>query len=152
MAQDSQITSTYSFFSNMATWDGYGFMGYSLLSDLAQIPEYRKPSEILANEMTRKWGKVVSKSEDDKAEAIKNIEDELKRINAQEVFRRAFELDNFFGIGQIFVDLGQTEGDELKTPLDLDLKVERGSLKGLRTVEPIWVYPNLYNCNNHSRS
>jgi len=144
LAMDSQIQASFEWFGQDSCGHGYGFMGYARLSDLAQVPEYRRPSEILANEMTRKWLKIVSTSTEDKTETIKRIEEELDRIKAQEIFRRAFELDNFFGKSQIYPDLGM-EGDELKTPLILESKVKKNSLKSLRVIEPIWTYPNNYN-------
>ncbi|MDP9128634.1 MAG: DUF1073 domain-containing protein, partial [Pseudomonadota bacterium] len=148
MAADAQINAVYNFGASYGySWDGYGFMGYALLSDLAQLPEYRRPSEILANEMTRKWIKLISTSADDKTEKLKDIKAELERLHTQETFRRAFEIDNFFGISQIYIDLG-TEGDELKSPLILKAKVGKNKLKGLRLIEPLWIYPNAYNSIN----
>lgn len=150
MAQDSQIQSVYQFASQYGEWDGRSFMGYALLSDLAQIPEFRRPSEILANEMTRKWIKLISTGDDDKTDKIKQIDDCLKHIGAQESFRRAFELDDFMGCGHIYIDLG-TDGPELTKPLVIAAKVKKGSLKGIRVVEPIWTYPNNYNSTDPLR-
>lgn len=148
MAQDSQIAAVYQFGANYGYgWDGVGFMGYALLVELSQIPEYRRPSEIIANEMTRKWGKVISVSKDANTEKLKNVEDELDRLGAQEAFRRAFEIDTFFGQSKIYIDLG-TSGDELRRELTLDAKVGKGSLKALRVIEPIWIYPNQYDAIN----
>lgn len=148
MAQDSQISAVYRHGSEYGyDWDGRGFMGYALLAELAQIPEYRRPSEILAKEMTRKWGKVISVNKQDKTEKIKNIEDEFQRLGVQEKFRHAFETDNRFGQSHIYIDLG-TKGDELKTPLAIEAKVGKGSLKAIRVIEPIWVYPNQYDAVN----
>ena len=146
LAQDSQIQAVYGFQAGW-DWNGYGFMGYALLSDLAQIPEYRRPSEILANEMTRKWVKLVSVSGEDKTEKLKELKADLKKFQVQETFRRAFEIDNFFGHAQIYIDVG-TSGPELKNPLLLDAKIGKASLRGIRTIEPIWVYPNNYNAVN----
>jgi phage-related protein (TIGR01555 family) len=146
MAQDSQISAVYNFgVEASGGWDGYGFMGYALLSELAQIPEFRKPSEILANEMTRKWVKLISTSGSDKTEKLKDLEDEFERLGVQEAFRKAFEGDNFFGRMQIFPVIKGVEGDALKTPLDVNANVERDSLEALRVIEPIWTYPNDYN-------
>jgi phage-related protein (TIGR01555 family) len=144
MAADSQLASIFKFGGGQEGWDGYGFMGYALLAELAQIPEFRRPSEILANEMTRKWVKLISTGKDDKTEKLKVLEDELKRFGVQEAFRKSFEIDNFFGRAQIFVDVG-AEGDTLNTPLLVEANVEKDSLKGIRVIEPIWTYPNNYN-------
>jgi uncharacterized protein len=146
MAADSQIAACYKF-GESAEWDGHGFMGYALLSELAQIPEFRRPSEILANEMTRKWVKLISTGKADKTEKLKVLEDEMKRFGVQEVFRKAFEVDDFFGRSQIFVDIG-VEGDDLKKPLLVEANVEKDSLKAIKVIEPIWTYPNNYNSVN----
>ena len=47
--------------------EGIGFLGYSYLAALTQRPEYRRISERIATEMTRKWIKfhTVNKPEDD---------------------------------------------------------------------------------------
>lgn len=144
MAVDSQIGSALSFARGQGFGEDFGFLGYALLSELAQVAEYRRPSEILANEMTRKWIKLISVGKKDQTEKIKVIDDELKRLGAQELFRRGFEHDNFFGIGHIYIDTG-AQGEDLKKPLALNANVERDSLLGLRIVEPIWTYPNDYN-------
>jgi phage-related protein (TIGR01555 family) len=144
MAQDSQIKAVANF-GESYQWDGYGFMGYALLSDLAQIPEFRRPSEIIAEEMTRKWIKVISTSDEDKTEKIKEIKSELKRFGVQESFRKAFEDGEFFGVSKIFMDFGNID---LMSPLVLDANVEKDSLKAIRVIEPIWCYPNNYNTND----
>lgn len=43
---------------------GVGFVGYPTLSVLAQIPEYRNLSEVMATEMTRKWIRIHSRSDE----------------------------------------------------------------------------------------
>jgi len=137
--------------SNAVTWaaqgdysTGVGFLGFSFLSELAQRPEYRRITEIIAKEMTRKWVKLKSASNDDKTDRIKALTDAMDRFRLQDVFRRAAEHDGFFGRGHVYIDTGATP-DTLKTPLFLDPKViGKGALKGFRNVEAVWVYPNLY--------
>ncbi len=152
LAMDVQIDAVQNFGINYAGWDGCGFMGYALLAELAQITEFRRPSEILANEMTRKWGKLVSSSDDDGVtQKLTELEADLIRFNVREVFNKAFELDNFFGIGHVFIDVG-TEGNELLNPLLIDrAKIAKGALKAFRLIEPMWTYPNLYNANDPLR-
>ena len=154
MAMDSQIADTYKF-GVAGAWDGAGFMGYAYLAELTQIPEFRIPCEKIAADMTRKWGSIVSTSADgdkDKvAEKIKAITAEMDRLKVREHFNHAFALDQMFGRSQIWFDLGEDEGPELAMPLDLNLKIKKGGLKGLRVVEPIWTYPNKYNSNNPLR-
>ncbi len=59
---------------------GIGFIGYPELASPAQRPEYRKMSEVLAKEMTRKWIKLESTGDKDKSEKIAAIEAEMKRL------------------------------------------------------------------------
>ncbi|TAL90915.1 MAG: DUF1073 domain-containing protein [Candidimonas sp.] len=132
---------------------GYAFPGFSVLAEWAQIPEFRRPSETYAREVTRKWIKIQATGEEDKSQKIKALEAEFERLNVQEVLREAIEQDGFFGRSQIYLDLGTSlsgpEASELRTELALSpAKIAKGSLKRLKTIEPIWSYPNQYNANN----
>ncbi len=132
---------------------GYAFPGFQELALWSQIVEYRKPSEVFAREMTRKWIKFVCVGDDDKADKIKDIEKEFKRLNVQSKFREAIEHDGLFGRAHIFIDMGTPlDGsgvDELKTELvESKAKIGKSSIKRLTVLEPTWVYPNLYNANN----
>jgi uncharacterized protein len=129
-----------------------GFIGYPELAILALRPEYRSPVEIIATEATRKWIKFESAGNSEKTAKIRKIEDEFKRLKVQDVFKTASEHDGFFGRGHIYIDTGDTEDPvELKRPLgdgtnELSrLKIGPGSIKELLNVEPVWVWPNIYN-------
>ena len=133
------------------------FKGYPYLAQLAQLPEYRKFSETLAKEMTRKWIKITSKGDGDKTAKISKIEECLARIKAKDHFRMAAEHDGLYGRGQIYIEVKTPKGDvmaseddeELRTPLIADpKKIKKGALIGLRTIEPVWTYPSAYNANN----
>lgn len=132
------------------------FPGYQILAEMAQLPEYRKLSEVIAKEMTRKWIKLTSSGDEDKSEKLAAIDAELKRLDCQAVFRRCAELDGFFGRGQIYLDVAKPSGgvarddyDELQTPLTLDpRKITKGSVKALTVVEPMWTYPAQYNASD----
>jgi len=146
LACDSLMEANYSYASSQIS-EGLGFMGYTYLAELTQRPEYRKASEIVAKEMTRKWIKLQCSGEEDKADKIKAIEAEFKRLNVQEVFCKVIEHDGFFGRGQIYIDTGATDKpQELKTPLsDSAGKIGKGMLKRIGVVEAMWTYPNQYN-------
>lgn len=164
---------------------GVGFLGFQLLSELAQRPEYRSISEVLATEATRKWIKFQSvatgrkkpgtkiagreyggvadpEAKDDKGakeERIKQLEDEFKRLAAQDVFRRVSELDGFFGRAHLYLDTGDTDNPEelLQSIGDgqdgkTKAKVARGSLRRLAAIEPMWTYPAEYNANDPLRA
>ena len=126
------------------------WLGYPYLAELSQRSEYRQIVETLAKEMTRRWVKIVSKSEEDKSDYIRQLEEEINRFKVRQAFRRIAELDGFFGRGQIFIDVGTSDNnEELKTPLMNDIaKIAQGSLKNLRVIEPMWTYPGVYNSSN----
>lgn len=126
--------------------EGIGFLGYPYLAQLTQRAEYRRISEIIALEMTRKWVKVTAKG-DDKGDKVTELEDALKEFKVQELFRRAAELDGFYGRGQIFVDLGVgLDTPQTRLPLVIDKRsIDVGDLVGFRIVEPYWSYPSAFN-------
>lgn len=134
---------------------GIGFLGYPFLAELTQRPEYRKISEIIAEEMTRKWIRITSKGDDDKTERIQELEEALKKFKLRQHFRQSAELDGEMGRVQLFIDVGKgvrDDGEELKKPLMLDpAKIAKGSLEGFRVVEPMWSYPLQYNATSPLR-
>ena len=151
LAMDSGIQGAFEYAANSFLSEGLGFPGFAYLAELTQRAEYRRPSEIIAKEMTREWMTLRTSGDDDKADKIAAIEAELTRLDAQAIFRKAAEQDGFFGRAQIYLDTGDTDNpDELKTPLVSDRpgKVGSGKLKALRVIEPMWTYPNQYNSNN----
>jgi phage-related protein (TIGR01555 family) len=159
LAMDDNMSSTLSWAQNaiQSTFaEGLTFLGYAFLAQLAQRPEYRRAAEILAEEMTRKWIKLQSISDDiDKTEQIKELNDELDRFKVKDHFRKLAEDDNYFGRAHLYVDTGDTDNpEELKTSIGTGrddtskLKIKRGMLKGFKTVEPVWCYPTNYNSFN----
>ena len=54
---------------NVSFAEGIGFLGYSYLAALTQRAEYRRISERLASEMTRKWIRFHTVTEDEEYEA-----------------------------------------------------------------------------------
>lgn len=167
MAMDENITAIVSWAANMegsSSLEGTQFLGYAHLAQMSQRAEYRRPVEILANEMTRKWIKITSTSDgqDKTAEGeqrntkVKQVEDAFKRLKVKDVFRKALEHDGFFGRGHIYVDVAPETAD--KNELDksigngtnqmTQLKVTKGSLRGLRVIEPVWCYPLAYNTSD----
>jgi phage-related protein (TIGR01555 family) len=134
---------------------GY-FKGYPYLALLSQQPEYRKMAETIAKQMTRKWIKVVAIGDADKSDKVAAMESALKEFRVQAAFRKAAELDGFFGRGQIYIDIktpagipAQTDYEELKTPLlRSPAKIKKDSLIGFRVIEPVWTYPSSYTTAN----
>jgi hypothetical protein len=137
-------------YASLATaFTGMGFPGFAYLTELDQYTEYRDMSERTASEMTRKWIKLRSTSEEDRSDEIKKLDAEIKRLHLRELFRKAAEMDGKFGRAQIFIDLGEDSGSELSKPLMLNkLKIGRGKLRNLKMVEPVTTYPKDYNSLN----
>jgi phage-related protein (TIGR01555 family) len=155
MAQDSAMGAALQWaggFANQVFAEGLEFLGYPYLAELAQRPEYRVITETIATEMTRKWIKLQAVGEEDKTEKIKAIEEEFTRLGAKDAFRKAIEVDGFFGRAHVYLDLGTTDDrEELRTPIGdgqdatSNAKIARGSLKRIRVIEPVWTYPSTYN-------
>jgi phage-related protein (TIGR01555 family) len=169
LAMDSDITfqqqwAAASYASGAAAFssvyqEGLAFPGYSYLAALAQRPEYRRFAEIIATEMTRRWIKVKSVSDDDEAKAgkIRELNDELDRLDVRGVFRKIAEQDAYFGRGHVYLDTGSTDNrDELKTPIGNGRNTisrnkfggRRDFLERLTAVEAVWVYPTNYDSND----
>lgn len=163
MAMDQAITELNGWAANQvmqAAWfNGVVALPMTLLSEMAQRPEYRRISEVLATEMTRKWIRLRSTSTDDqsKTEKIKQLDDELSRLNARAAFRKLAELDGLFGRAHLYIDTGQSDqAEELKSSIGdgrdeatkLKFAGQKGFLKALRPIEPVWCYPANYNANN----
>lgn len=134
---------------------GIFWLGYPYLAELSQRPEYRLIVELFADEMTRKWIKLKSTSEDDdKSDRIKELEDAIKHHKLRDAFRNAKRDDGYFGMGQLYVDIvGVRDNPELlRAPLIVDPRsIKRGSLRGFKKVEPYWIYPQAYNANDPLR-
>lgn len=135
----------YQWANNGSLHEGLGFLGYAYLAELSQRPEYRRVSEIWASEATRKFVKLTG--DDDR---VAELEAVMESFDVQAKFREAIEQDGFFGRAQIFIDLGHAPNDnELRAPLLIRKeKIAKGSLKGLKVVEPFWSYPGPYNSTN----
>lgn len=152
---------------NLAFSQGYTFLGYQVLAEMTLIPEYRLISEVLATEMTRKWIKIESaKDEADKKNGgkggsqekrIKELTEEMDRLDVRECFRKIAEQDGFYGRTHLYIDTGDTDDrPELMTPIGdgsinnkiTRAKIKKGDIQALRVVEPVWAYPANYNANN----
>lgn len=152
-AMDDAMSPLYGFAAVGSFGEGIGFLGYPFLAELTQRAEYRMISEIRAKEMTRKWIELEYAGEDeDAADRLQDLTEWFDKHKVREHFRKAAEHDGFFGRAQIFIDMGQSEGPELRTKLILKpQKISKGKFKGLRVVEPMWTYPNAYNAANPLR-
>lgn len=126
--------------------EGVVFLGYPRLAEMAQRAEYRNMVEILATESTREWIDFQAVGKDDKGQRIDQLRNEFIRLKVRERFRGMSEMDGYYGLGLLYVDVGQARtSDIVSTPLPLRPETFRkGSLKELVAVDPIWAAPNQY--------
>lgn len=126
--------------------EGLGFLGYPYLAELTQRAEYRRISEIIAKEMTRKWIRLTATG-DTKATKLQELKDAIDKWGLQKHFQKIAEHDGWFGLAHLYADLGDTDdAPELETLLLLNAaKIPKGSLKGFKVVEPWWCYPAMFN-------
>jgi phage-related protein (TIGR01555 family) len=136
--------------------EGLEFLGYPYLAELAQRPEYRRPVEIIATEMTRKWIRLHATGDDDKSDKIQKIVDMMDDLEVQRAFKTIAEQDGFFGRAHLYLDTGATDDmAELLKPIgDGRDKLSRNKvgkshpLKAVKAIEAVWTYPTNYNSND----
>lgn len=156
MAKDDMAMDSTPYDYINTVYSGGHFKGYPYLALLSQQPEYRKMAETVAKQMTRKWIKVRAVGDEDKSEKVQAMEAALEEYHIRSLFRKAAELDGFFGRGQIYIDVktpsgtpAQADPEELKTPLlRSPAKIKKDSLIGFKIIEPVWTYPSAYNSDN----
>lgn len=120
------------------------YLGYQRLSQLAQSTEYRLVAETFAQEMTREWGEI--KGDDEKK--VELLEDEMKRLNIRNLFRKHVENDYLFGGSQMYIDIAG-QGDKTDLPLLINERgIQQGKLKGFTVIEPMWSTPSMYNATD----
>lgn len=99
-----------------------------------------------------------NKEIENKIKELKDLEDELK---VKSWFRDSAAQDDFFGISHLYLDMKGVDPNDMRDP---ELKSDIGNgrdkktrakfkgvknfIRGLRTIEPIWVYPTTYNAVN----
>lgn len=129
---------------------GLGFLGYGYLAQLTQRVEYRMPSEVRAEEMTRKWIQLEYAGEEEDGDKIGELNKALEDFKVRDIIRRALEVDGEFGRSQIFIDTGSANNPaELATKLMVDSrKIAKGGLRGFKVIEPLWSYPQEYDSAN----
>lgn len=148
MATDSACGSAVNYAASSCS--GPGFPGYPYLAQLAQLSEYRSPSETTAMEMTRKWIKLVTHGDGDKAKKMEALEKALVKHGVRDMFRRLAELDGFFGHGQLYIKIrGQDEDERRNLPLIISpATIKKGDLLGFKVIEPLWTTPYAYNTDD----
>lgn len=140
--------------------DGLGFLGYPTLAQMAQRAEFRKPCDVIAREATREWISLSTHNPaDHAAPAIPSdptarlhaLEVEMKRLNIRELLHQQILDSLLYGIGHIWLNMADTPrttyGQTLPLPLTAN-GVRKGTLAGLKTIEPVWTTPNAYNADS----
>lgn len=135
----------YDLLNNMSIGDEYsGFRGYPQLAAMSQQVEYSNMHSVFADEMTRNWIEVKSRKDGDPD--IEEMELALIKYDVKRLIHEAVRQDSQYGVAHIYIDTGAKNDDELSKALFLDpRKIPKDSLKGLRVVDPTWVYPAMYN-------
>jgi phage-related protein (TIGR01555 family) len=129
------------------------FMGYGALANLSQNGLIRAGVEMRGDEMTRKWGELSRKGNDDtdeeQLEKLDKLTQEMEKWKVRELFRSASCLCGYMGGCLLFVDTGE---DNLANPLILDsMTFAPDTFKGFRLIEPYLVTPGGYNSTNPMR-
>ena len=148
LAMDAQLPATQ---TGSGMFTNGGFPGFSFLTELTQISEYRDLYEPTANEMTRKWIELRSTGDDNRDKIISQMEEVMNRLHVKEWFNWAAKTGRSMGRAQLFVDFGDDndKDEELDKPLLIDpAKIVKGSLKRLKGIEPITTYPAAYNADD----
>jgi hypothetical protein len=97
-----------------------------------------------------------------KTDRVKELEDDQLRLEVKIRYYEACRNGGFFGRSHLFHDIRTTDSDEinpeeLKIPIGNSrdatsvTKVPVGSFKDLKTIEPVWTYPLMYNAMNPLR-
>lgn len=143
--------------------EGSKFLGYHFLQVLSQNPLISAGVETIADEMTKKFIKLVHTGDDLTCgvgseiaveDKLKMLEAELKKFKISSLFRRCAEKTGYYGGCLAYVDTGGIDDPELlKSPLYFDQTIiKKGSLKHFTIIDPVNVSPGFYNASDPLRS
>ena len=135
------------------------WIDFEITGTAEEIAERREEDEKDPDDATeRREGRLKSSQKMDKVKALK---DEMERIQLRDRMYQVCRDDGFFGRSHCFIDFGNDlddlSDDELTKPIGdgrdavSKRKVAKGSLRGLRVIEPVWTYPMTYNAINPLR-
>lgn len=125
-----------------------GFVGYPILSMLAQSGDYRNVPETNALEMTREWGavKVKGDGKDVDSDKVQLITEEMERLDVRNLIRKHIENEGIFGMSHLLIKI-KDQDDKTDIPL-IHENVAKGSLEGFILIEPIHSTPAAFNASN----
>lgn len=135
--------------------DGLGFMGYPQLAHMAQRPEFRKPCDVYARECTREWITLRcqhgARADDARADKIRVLEQDVKSHDIRRLLHQHVLQSLLYGIAHLYVDIegAPKNADGQSAPLMLTPEgFRKGSLRGFKSILPVWTTPNFYNATN----
>lgn len=142
--------------------EGSKFLGYPFLQVLSQNPLISAGVETIADEMTKKFVKLVHTGDDSAKkecgmrseivveDKLKILEAELKKFKISSLFRRCAEKTGYYGGCLAYIDTGGIDKPELlKSPLYFDRTIiKKGSLKNFTIIDPVNVSPGFYNASD----
>jgi hypothetical protein len=149
LAMDACIRNVLSRFNNDSTFTAFpAFVGYSLLSNVAQEALIRAGVEAVADDMTRKPIELYY-DEDDNEKGEKLINDlnaDMVKFKVKETMNNAQLKDGFFGGCLVYIDVGNLSDEQKMKPLTLDKRTfNEGSLRGFKVIEPVNIAAGDYN-------
>ena len=147
LANDAAFDCISGMFGNLPLSATPTFLGYQALVNLRQNGLVSAAVDLRAKEMTRKWGELTRKGEDDsEQDKLNEITEEMERFKIRDLFKKAAQLNGYLGGCLLFIDTGE---DNLANPLILDrMTFREGSLRGFKIIEPFLVTPSDYNSVN----
>ena len=135
------------------------FLGYGALQNIAQNGLIRACVETVADDMTRAWIELQQEGDDDSEdgeaqERIERLDKAMKRLDLQKVMHEAAAKTGYYGGCLLYLDTGAS-GPDLKLPLSLESwsrEATKGFLKGVRVIDPVNVFPGVYNSTDPLRA
>ena len=149
MAMDTAFKNILSMALNGGVYSTFPtFVGYGMLSNLAQEALIRAGVETIADDMTRKPIDLYydEESESDKEKLINDMNSDIKKFKIKEKLNSAMLKDGYFGGCLAYIDVGELDDEEKEEPLVLDKKTfKKDSFRGLKIIEPVNIAPGTYN-------
>jgi len=128
------------------------FLGYARLAMLLGNPLLNRFCSLLADDCTREWIELKSKSGEDKTEYIKTLSNVLEQYKVRELINKAMYFTQAYGGCGVAIRLHGDE-DDLGNPLIIDsIKINQGDLDEFVLVEPYYIVPTTYNATDPLRS
>ena len=124
------------------------FIGYMALAELSQDGVIKAGVSLRSDEMTRRWIEFNYKGEEGD-DIINALEDSIDQFKIIKLFNEASQMCGYYGGCLAYIDVGNISDADLKLPLGADLETFKpNSIKGFKLIEPFYIAPARYNCDN----